>query len=80
MSSDVSASLGNRFSVASCSARTPVPPGGILTCWSQPSSEAEVEILDLVDSLSQLREGGIHAQTVLHRGRSPLSSSSPGAT
>ena len=39
ISSDVSASCEIRLRVASCSARTPAPPGGILTCWSQPRSD-----------------------------------------
>ena len=39
ISSDVSASCAIRSSVASCSARTPPPPAGIFTCWSQLSSD-----------------------------------------
>ena len=39
ISSDVSASCEIRSIVASCSARTAPPPGGIFTCWSQPSSD-----------------------------------------
>ena len=56
ISSDVSASCAIRPIVASCSARTAPPPGGIFTCWSQPSSDDVLSrSLDLGDALLQAR-------------------------